>query len=48
MEAVIGAGWAHLNYDKYHCGNCGEWVKSGSKDYFGVTKAAISIIYFIK
>lgn len=48
MEAVIGLGWAHLEYDKYPCANCGTREKKDSKDYFGVTKAAVSIIYFIK
>ncbi len=48
IEAVIGAGYARLNHDKYVCENCGEWIKKDSKDYFGVTKAAISIIYVIK
>jgi len=48
MEAVIGAGWAHLNHDKYPCADCGSILKSDTKDYFGVTKAALSLIYFIK
>ncbi|MCE5225876.1 MAG: DUF3575 domain-containing protein [Porphyromonadaceae bacterium] len=48
MEAVIGAGYARLDHDKYVCANCGEWIKKDTKDYFGVTKAAISIIYIIK
>ena len=48
MEAVIGAGYARLDHDKYVCVNCGEWIKKDTKDYFGVTKAAISIIYIIK
>ena len=47
MEAVLGIGWAHLDYDKYPCATCGTVLKSDTKDYFGVTKAAISIIYFI-
>lgn len=48
MEAVLGIGWAHLHYDKYPCATCGTRIKEADKDYFGVTKAAISIIYFIK
>lgn len=47
MEAVIGAGWAHLDQDKYPCAECGD--KAGKdRDYFGVTKVALSLIYFIK
>lgn len=48
MEAVIGLGWAHLDYDKYPCATCGKVIKSDAKNYFGATKAALSIIYFIK
>ncbi len=48
MEAVIGVGWAHLDYDKYPCADCGTVQASEIKDYFGVTKAALSIIYFFK
>ena len=48
MEAVIGIGWAHLDHDKYPCAACGTIEKSYTKDYFGVTKAALSFIYFIK
>jgi len=44
LEAVIGAGWAHLKFDQ--CKTCGKEKKTD--DYFGVTKAAVSIIYFIK
>ncbi len=44
LEAVIGAGWAYLDYD--NCKNCGS--KPENDNYFGVTKAAVSIIYFLK
>ena len=47
MEAVIGAGWAHMEHDKYPCACCGNF-ESKDRDYFGVTKVALSIIYFIK
>lgn len=48
MEAEIGVGWAHLDYDKYECGPCGAKLGSETKDYFGPTKLALSIIYFFK
>ena len=32
MEAVIGVGWAHLDYDNYPCASCGTVQKSESKD----------------
>lgn len=48
LEAQLGLGWAHLDYEKYPCESCGKKLGDETKDYFGVTKAAISIIYFIK
>lgn len=48
MEAVIGVGYARLDYDKYECGKCGEKLGHNTKNYFGPTKAAISFIYLIK
>lgn len=47
MEAVIGVGYAHLDQMKYPCAECGTGVAK-DRDYFGVTKLALSIIYFIK
>ena len=44
----IGGGWIHANYDEYECPHCGEWLKEEKKDYFGLTKAAVTLIYIIK
>lgn len=43
----IGLGWIHADFDKYECPHCGEWLGKNKKDYFGVTKAAVSLIYII-
>ena len=48
MEAVLGVGYARLDHSKYPCATCGSLQKSGKKNYFGPTKAAINIIYIIK
>lgn len=48
LEAEIGVGYTRFNYDKYDCPKCGEFLGSDSYDFFGVTKAGISIIYIIK
>ena len=37
----------HSDYDKYECTHCGDLLKSSSKDFLGVTKAAISLVYTI-
>lgn len=48
MEAVIGVGYARLDYDKYARGDHGEKLGHSTKNYVGPTKAALSFIYFIK
>jgi outer membrane protein OmpA-like peptidoglycan-associated protein len=49
MEAEIGVGYAHLDYSKYdipsECGVCGTLVRRTTKNYFGVTKAALSLVH---
>lgn len=48
FEASIGGGYARYHYDKYECGDCGKKVKDGAKNYFGVTKATLSFVYFLR
>ena len=45
IEAEIGAGYAHMWYDKYPCGECGLRMEKGHANYLGVTKLGLSIIY---
>ena len=48
LEASVGVGYAHWVYDKYRCVNCSPKIKSGHKNYVGPTKAALSLVYFIR
>jgi len=48
IEASVGAGYAHIKYDKYPCAECGTVIKEDSKNYWGPTKASLSLIYIIK
>lgn len=48
LEATLGAGYAFIDYEKYGCAKCGPKIKDGTYNYFGVTKAAVSLIYVIK
>ncbi|MDO5663798.1 MAG: DUF3575 domain-containing protein [Bacteroidia bacterium] len=48
FEASVGAGFARLHYDKYPCVTCGSKLGEGKYNYWGVTKAAVSLIYVIK
>ncbi|WP_329904234.1 DUF3575 domain-containing protein [Porphyromonas pogonae] len=46
LEASVGGGYIHFDYDKYNCGNCGTKIASDlKKDYFGLTRATISLVY---
>lgn len=48
LEASIGAGYARIHYDQYPCADCGTKEAEGKHNYWGVTKAAVSLIYIIK
>lgn len=48
LEANIGVGYARLHYDKYDCARCKEKFGTENRNYFGPTKAGISLIYIIK
>ncbi|WP_455638932.1 DUF3575 domain-containing protein [Parabacteroides sp.] len=45
LEATLGVGYTHLDYDKYGCKKCGEKLGSDTKNYFGPTKIGVSLIY---
>ena len=44
IEGSLGAGYAHIWYDRFKCVTCGEKDGSGEADYVGPTKAALSLI----
>lgn len=48
LEFNLGGGYARIHYDKYPCASCGTREDKGKYNYWGVTKAAISVVYFIK
>lgn len=45
LEATVGIGYAYVKYKKFPCTNCGEMIEKSHKNYFGPTKAALSLIY---
>lgn len=47
IEATIGVGYAYLDYEKFECGECGSLLGAETKNYFGPTKAGISLVYGI-
>lgn len=48
LELAVGVGYARLSDKKYPIAECGDMLKKEKRNYFGPTKAAISIIYIIK
>lgn len=48
MEASVGWGAARITYDKYYCTTCSEKIGEGHANYFGPTKAALSLIVMLK
>ena len=45
LEATVGVGYAYMDYDKYDCETCGAKLGSDTKNYFGPTKAGVTLIY---
>lgn len=45
LEAALGIGYSRVVFDKYNCAACGRRLDSGKEDYFGPTKAALSLVY---
>ncbi|MDC7180987.1 DUF3575 domain-containing protein, partial [Bacteroides cellulosilyticus] len=41
-------GYARMEYDKYRCAGCGERMGHYKRNYFGPTRAGVSLIYFIR
>lgn len=48
LELSAGGGYARIHYDEFPCSDCGTKLNEGIYNYFGVTKAAVSLIYFFK
>lgn len=47
LEAGIGLGYARFDYDEYGCPICGGKLGEGSKNYWGVTKLNLSLVYVL-
>lgn len=48
LEATVGAGYAYMDHDVYKRPRCGKFIGSEQRNYWGLTKIGISIIYIIK
>lgn len=47
FEMSIGAGYVGSDYDIYEPGECGACLGKKHNDYVGITKASVSLIFFI-
>lgn len=48
LELSLGGGWARTDYRKYECMTCGSQLGDGVYDYFGLTRATLSLVLFLK
>jgi len=48
LEATLGIGFAHMDYEIFYCEKCGEKIKDKVTNYWGPTRAGISLIYILK
>ena len=47
LEFTVGAGYANIHYDVFYNVENGIQYNSGVKNYWGLTKAGISVVYII-
>ena len=45
LEASLGAGYARIHYEKYPCATCGAKLGEGAVNYWGITRATLSLVY---
>lgn len=45
LEFELGVGYIYSGYDIFECAGCGRRVGQDNHHYFGVTKAAINLVY---
>lgn len=48
LQLSLGAGYAYVPYTKFDCIKCGEKLEQSNYNYWGVTKASISLVYVLK
>jgi hypothetical protein len=45
LEFELGVGYIYNNFDVFECTGCGRKVDTGTHHYFGLTKAAVNLVY---
>lgn len=45
FEASLGGGYARIFYEQFPCAECGTKMDEGFYNYWGITRAALSLVY---
>ncbi|MFR9650638.1 MAG: DUF3575 domain-containing protein [Rikenellaceae bacterium] len=48
LEFTVGAGYLYLDYERYGASKCSPCIEQSSKNYWGLTKLGVSLVYIIK
>lgn len=48
IELSAGGGYAYIDYRAYPCASCGTLIRKDHYNYWGVTRASLSLVYFFK
>ncbi len=48
FETTLGAGYAYMNYDVFRCETCGTKLGTEVRNYLGLTRAGISLVYTLR
>ena len=48
LEFTVGAGYARIHYREYALQNCTPRLNMTDKNYFGITKAGLTLVFMIK
>ncbi len=48
IEFSVGAGYVYFDYERYGPSKCDPCLDHNTRDYFGLTKLGVSLVYIIK
>lgn len=48
IEFEIGVGYLYIDYKQYACSSCGSYQNKDHHNYFGPSRAAVSLVYTLK
>lgn len=48
LDFNVGAGYMYMSYDRFSCAKCDRQGKKETKNYFGPTRAGVSLVFMIR